>query len=384
MIIFTTILICITIAVGLVYLFTIAMFGFGWLSIPSLRYQKSESYIFASVIIPVRNEKNNIIRCLEGVLAQHYQPDYFEIIIVDDHSTDNTSDIIKSKYSSCKNIILISNQGQGKKDAITSAIKIAKGEIIITLDADCVVEQHWLASFIEYYKATNAKMIVGSVKLLYSHSVFTRMQSLEFMALSLTTGGALAFKNAVLCNGANLAFTSEVFNQVNGYQDIDSYATGDDVLLMYKINQQFPQSIKFLKSRYAIASTYAQPTVSGFVQQRRRWASKKFSDLNTETKLTSLTVFFFSLFLLILPFTALVTPHITFFNYSIIQIWMIIFVAKCIIDFWILYMATSFFREKTLLLFFLPEQIIYLFYIVIIGLMGRARTYSWKERTYNE
>ena len=210
MIILTTILICITIAVGLVYLFTIVMFGFGWLSIPFLRYQKSESYIFASGIIPGRNEKNNIMRCLESVLAQHYQPDYFEIIIVDDHSTDNTSDIIKSKYSSCKNIILISNQGQGKKDAITSAIKIAKGEIIITLDADCVVEQHWLASFIEYYKATNAKMIVGSVKLLYSHSVFTRMQSLEFMALSLTTGGALAFNNAVLCNGANLAFTRDI------------------------------------------------------------------------------------------------------------------------------------------------------------------------------
>ncbi len=376
---------CIAVLLCLIYTVMIARFGYGWIMSNPPAYDNKDHDIFVTIIVPVRNEADFVEYPLDTLLNQSYAKTHFEIIVVDDHSTDNTIELIQKKCAEHKLLKLIKNNGEGKKSAIESAIIISTAELIITVDADCFVTENWLSEIIYFYKQTQAKMIVAPVYIPDSDGALsTKLQSLEFMALMISGGGALYFKNAIMCNGANLAYTRKVFLEVNGFEGINQTATGDDVLLMYKIKKKYPDGIKFLKSENAIVSTNPAFTFNEFINQRKRWASKKFNDLNTETKLTSLVVYFFSLFLIVLPLAALFNPVATLAGLPVIKIFILLFATKCMIDFLLLLLATSFFKERKLLLYFLPEQIIYIFYVVIIGFMGMNRNYEWKERTINE
>jgi cellulose synthase/poly-beta-1,6-N-acetylglucosamine synthase-like glycosyltransferase len=205
------------------------------------------------------------------------------------------------------------------------------------------------------------------------------MQSLEFMALMASGGASLYFNKAIMCNGANLAYSKDVFNEVNGFQDIYNTASGDDVLLMYKIKKKYPKRILFLKHTEAIVFTKAKSTLKEFINQRIRWASKSYSDLNTETKFISALVYLFNLTLLL---SFIMAFHYTnsYFYLSILKIGLILFGIKCIIDFLLLFLAGTFFNKKRLLIYFLPEQLLYMFYIVAIGLLGFIGNYKWKGR----
>ncbi len=377
------IIVCIAIFLGLIYTIMIAMFCIGWiLSVP--HFDGPDDDVFVSIIIPVRDEEDNMDMLLEDLMIQGYSKSMYEIIIVDDGSTDETVDVINEFNGSEKNIKLIVNNGSGKKDAITTAMKIAKGELIITIDADCSMEERWLQDIVYFYRYTNAKMIVSPVYINSLGSIFNQIQSIEFMSLMVSGGGALYFGNAIMCNGANLAYTKEVFDEVNGFEGIDGTATGDDVLLMYKIKEKYPDGIKFLKSTIATVITDPKPTLKEFFSQRKRWASKPFGLLNTETKFVSLTVYFFSLFLLLLAVVGCLYPDAILFNLSVIKICILLFAAKCGIDFLLLLLATVFFRERKLLFYFFPLQFIYLFYVVFVGFMGLSRKYEWKGRIINE
>ncbi len=376
-VIFIAVLLC------LVYTITVALFCIGWMmSVP--HYDGPEDDVLVSIIIPARDEKDNLHIVIDDLMAQEYDKTMFEIIVVDDGSSDGTVDMVKKHFDSEKSIQLIANSGSGKKDAITNAMKLAKGELIITVDADGSMDENWLQDIVYFYRETHAKMIVAPVYMDDKRTLFGKMQSLEFMALVASGGGSLYFENAILCNGANLAFTKKVFKEVNGFEGINTIATGDDVLLMYKIQEKFPDRIKFLKSRTALVYIDGKPTLKELINQRKRWASKPFSMLNTETKLISLVVYFFSLFLIVLPLVAFFNPDLVFFEFSLIKIWLLLFSLKCAIDFLLLLLATIFFKEKKLLIYFLPMQFIYLFYVVMVGFLGLSRKYEWKGRTINE
>ena len=373
----------IAILLGLIYTIMIGMFCVGWM-MTKPKFDSAKEDVFVSIIIPVRDEEDTIDMVLDDLIIQGYDKTMFEIIIVDDGSTDETVEVIKDFFDTENNIKVIVNNGSGKKDAITTAMKIAKGELIITTDADCSRGENWIQDIVYFYRETHAKMIVSPVFIEYDTPLFSKMQSLEFMSLVASGGGALYFENAILCNGANLAYTKQVWEEVNGFEGVEQTATGDDVLLMYKIKEKYPDGIKFLKSLSATVITEAKPTLKEFFNQRKRWASKPFGMLNTETKIVSLVVYFFSFFILLLLDIGCFYPNINFFEYPVIKICILLFVVKCVIDFLLLLLATIFFEEKKLLIWFLPMQIIYLFYVVITGFSGLSKKYEWKGRIINE
>ncbi len=366
------------------YLLLIGSYCYGWINAKPLAMITNES-IFVSVIIPARNEEQNIINCLTSIINQRYPNQQFELIVIDDSSTDTTNKKIQQfceDHVTCKLITLIDKELTGKKNAIRKAVEIAKGELIVTTDADCIMGDHWLSTIVACYKQSGAKMIVGPVSFYDEKTIFEKMQSLEFMSLIACGGGSLYFNKAIMCNGANLAYTKQIFNEVNGYEGIDDIASGDDVLLMYKIQQCYPKGIHFLKHTDAIVYTKAKSTLKEFIEQRKRWASKGFKILNTETKYVSLIVYLFNCVLIVLitgffclPTTSL---HLIFFEISLIIIGI-----KCIIDFLLLFLAASFFKKKIFLVYFLPEQFIYILYIVVVGLFGIKRKYKWKDRNIN-
>lgn len=367
----------------LAYFILMSSYCYAWVRIktPFIRQNLKTP---VTVVIAARNEENNIENCLDSIYQQSYPTEYFEVIVVDDASEDTTNKKIQEFCSKYKNIKLITLDKNstilGKKNAINTAIKEAEGELIITTDADCSMGSEWLSTIVNYYTTSKAKMIVAPVSFYDERTVFEKMQSLEFMALMLSGGASLYFNKAIMCNGANLAYTKEVFNEVNGFKDIDQQPSGDDVLLMYKIADKYPASVHFLKHREAIVYTKPSNTINEFIGQRKRWASKGFKALNTDTKLVSLIVYLFNTTLLIMALLSLLYWENIVFHLSFLKICLILFGIKCFIDFLLLFLSASFFRKRNFLIYFLPEQFLYVIYIVMIGFLGSIGNYEWKGR----
>ena len=381
---FFNILVYTLLLLAAVYSVVIVCCCIGWIKTKGDVEIDDELSTKVSVIIAARNEEYTISSCLRAIVNQSYPTTNMEIIVVDDASEDTTAEHIKrfcEQYTFIKHISLSGKGGEyGKKKAIQKAMELASGEVIMTTDADCIMGMDWMRIMVSFYNKTKAELVAGPVCFNKEKSVFEKMQSLEFMALLASGGGALYFNKAILCNGANLMYTRKAFLEVNGFAGIDVNPSGDDVLLMYKISKQFSKKIKFLKNEDAIVYTKAKLTISGFMQQRRRWASKKFSVLNSETKVVSLLVYLFNLLLAVLPVMSLFVTHHLTCGLSFYKIWLLILFIKSVIDFLLLFLAASFFNKKKWLIFFIPEQLIYIPYVVITGIVGLMGTYDWKGR----
>lgn len=364
------------------YVALIGSYAYGW--VRTLKpASKTKGDVTITVVIAARNEEENIGKCLQAVLLQNYDGALYDVIVVDDHSEDRTSSIVEELQQKHPRLKLIRlEEGKGKKAAISAAVAQSKAKWIVTTDADCSMSSGWLSSIAASYATSNLKMMVGPVAFEAEKGVFQRMQSLELMALVGSTAGSLYFNRAIMCNGANLGYSREIFNEINGFEGIDGLASGDDVLLMYKIAAKYPGSIGFLKDREAIVRTSAQRSLGGFMDQRKRWASKGFTVLNTSTRTVSLLVYLFCFFLLLMGgLVAFGSIKSTVYQ-PFLQICLILLGFKCVIDFLLLFLAASFFRKRGYLSLFLPEQVLYIFYVVLIGAMGNIGRYSWKGRTY--
>jgi cellulose synthase/poly-beta-1,6-N-acetylglucosamine synthase-like glycosyltransferase len=337
-----------------------------------------------SVIIAVRNEEYTIGLCLRALVNQSYPTAQMEIIVVDDNSEDTTARHVQrfcEQYQFVKLISLKAEQGeQGKKKAIEKAIAQSSGKLILTTDSDCVMGMDWLRLMVSHHIKTKAQLIAGPVCFHREKNIFEKMQSLEFMALMASGAGAIYFNKAILCNGANLLYTRSAYDAVNGFEGINKSPSGDDVLLMYKIKRKYPGKIAFLKNEDAIVYTKAKKSVKEFNNQRKRWASKRIFQLNTETIGLSLTVYLFNLLLFTLPVLYLYVPHGNGMHWNFYRIWLLIFFIKWVIDFLLLFLASSFFNKRKWLIFFIPEQLLYTPYVVWTGLSAKWSKYQWKGR----
>jgi len=226
------------IVLAYILLSIVAMYAF-WLLITTLFWIKKEepfllvSNVPVSIIIPFRNEENNLLHCIESIKNQQYEKDKIEMILVNDHSTDNSKSIVHA----IRNITSLNlpDNLTGKKSAITYGINQAKNEIIITVDADIIANKNWLSTIISKQQQTNAPMVIGQVKLEGSSNFTNAIQILEHAAITIIGGGAAKMNQALVCNGANLLFTKTAFKKVNGYHGNENLASGNDVFLLNKI-----------------------------------------------------------------------------------------------------------------------------------------------------
>ena len=372
-----------------------------WQQIPD--YQPSQNYnsssVFAgtmhkknttkiSIIISARNEEQNITHCLQSILVQTYPADLFEIIVVDDHSTDNTVQIVKSFDKKNIHCILLKDFVSGafnsyKKKAIEVAIAQSTGNLIVTTDADCFMDKNWLQTIASFYEAYKPAFIAAPVSINCDNSFLSIFQALDFMTLQGITGASVYKKMHSMCNGANLAYEKIAFREVGGFKGIDNIASGDDMLLMHKIYIQYPKRVLFLKSKEAIVQTLAMDTWRNFFNQRIRWASKadKYGDKRILPVL--ILVYFFNLLLLILPMVAIFSHTIfSFFNYqlSIIKYWLGLVVLKTLVELFFLFPIAKFFNRQIILWWFPLAQPFHILYTVVAGWLGKFGSYTWKSR----
>ncbi len=376
------IFIAIAILFFLIYACLIIYYRQSWMQIPIFKEQLTNgkpSNTLISVIIPARNEEGNIGTCLTSVINQSYPKKLFEIIVVDDFSTDGTESIINS--FSKENVSLISlkdfvKEGElnsYKKKAIEIAISNAKGALIVTTDADCIVPHSWLECIASFYEMYHPAFIAAPVSYYGENNFLKIFQTLDFMTLQGVTGASVYKKFHSMCNGANLAYEKTVFLEVGGFRGIENIASGDDMLLMNKFFDRYPERVLFLKSPEAIVRTKPANTLQDFFNQRIRWASK--ADKYTDKKITAvlLLVYLFNAWLLILGILCVFLPHVFSGFVGVL-------IAKTIIELFFLYPVARFFNKEKLLWWFPVAQPFHIIYTVIAGWLGKFGSYKWKER----
>lgn len=358
--------------ISILYFFIITAFFVGWIKIDS-KIDNSVEFTILTVLIAAKNEENNIEKILLDIENQKYPRDKFEVIIIDDNSTDKTSQIVDKICKLNDNFKLLKLVGEtGKKAAIQYGINNAKGKLIITTDADCRVGEKWLKSINEYYVTTNAKMIIAPVVYDSNKKIlsFANYQSLEFMSLTASTAGAVGLNSPIMCNGANLIFEKKVFYEFENPHKSE-LASGDDVFLMLNIKRKYPRQIKYLKNIDAVVFTKPSSSLKSFVNQRIRWASKS-------THYNDFFVNFVGIIVLLLNLALFVTFFGAIFQVLAWKLFLLLLITKSIADFPLLFVVSKFFSKQKLMFLFLPLQIVYFFYVVIIGIMSFFVKFRWK------
>ncbi|MEL7006455.1 MAG: glycosyltransferase family 2 protein, partial [Bacteroidota bacterium] len=266
-------------------------------------------------------------------------------------------------------------EGSGKKAGVALGVREASGSIILCTDGDCRVPDSWVRIFASYFNEHNPKMISGPVKM-YSNNWFGHYQALDFS--SLIGFGASTLENGIAstCNGANMAYRKDVFEEVDGYEGNNQLPTGDDEFLLQKVHELYPDRVKFLKSTLALVTTNPKPTVFDFIQQRIRWGSKWRFHNSSLIKGTAVWAYLdaLSVFMLIALTVTSSIPLLTAF---------LIIVARWLSEAYYLYKTSSFFTLNAGKRHYLIVSIIYPFYVFFLGFASIFGHYSWKGRKYH-
>ena len=358
----------------------IAAITLGWWRLKEFKAESSFNFTKVSVVVAVRNEAGNIHKLINSLLQQEYPESHYEIIIVDDHSTDNTwqltQDFISNERgkTNLKIIRLGDKVVTGKKAAIHAGIQASGGELIVVTDADCSAGRLWIRTMVSYYEKHLPQMILGPVRMTDGGRLFGEFQSLEFLSLIASAAGSSNFGFPILCNGANLAFSRQSYESCGGFGGNLQFASGDDMFLMMGIKKKFgAKSIRFLRSEDAMVDTPFTPGFNTFVNQRKRWVSKSRGYTDPSLIGTSVTVFLANLLLA-------VSAVSLFFCPECFRIFAGIYLFKLLVDFPLM-LSFGRFQKRIVLLWLFPiVEVINAYYTVFIGIAGNLGRFEWKGR----
>jgi len=357
-----------------IYVISIGLLIYGFIRIKIHQKTNLKPQTNFTVIVPFRNEEENLPNLLASFSKLNYPNDLFEVILVDDSSNEKFQvSSFKFQISQIDNI-RVSNSP--KKDAITTAMQYVKSDWVITTDADCIVTNNWLLSFDNYIQKNKVSMLAGAVSYACKNSFLDHFQQLDLTSLQGATIGSFGVKKAFMCNGANFAYTKSLFEKVNGFSGNNKIASGDDVFLLQKAVGLFPKEVHYLKAQEAIVLTKPTDDWKSLFHQRVRWAAKTSSYESTFGKFLGLIVFFGNL------------SFIVAFVFLLFRRWswqiLIVYVAvKFFIDFILIY-KTNQFLTKTKLKYLILSSLFYPFFSTSVALYSLFGAYEWKDRRFGK
>ncbi|SHG43720.1 Glycosyltransferase, catalytic subunit of cellulose synthase and poly-beta-1,6-N-acetylglucosamine synthase [Salegentibacter echinorum] len=353
---------------------------YGWKRIPYFSSEGLPSQHYFSIIIPFRNEAENLPDLLKSIAEINYPASKFEILMINDASEDTGVAIIKNfqqKYPEIQLKIIANKRftNSPKKDAIHTAINEAKFDYTLTTDADCQLPIKWLQVYNDFLIRTESTLVAGQVALRPTQKLSQIFEEIDVFSLQATTGGAFGIKKSFFCSAANLCYKKQAFFEVSGYEGNTEIASGDDVFLLQKF-QQKNYKISFLKNNESIVYTKAQKSFKNLISQRLRWASKTPS-------YTSLFAKFAGIVVLLMNFSLLVTVILSLFQMINFGIILLVFIVKICLDFTLIYQSAVTFNRKKALIHYWWSSIFYPFFSSFVAIKTLFSSYSWKGRTFN-
>jgi poly-beta-1,6-N-acetyl-D-glucosamine synthase len=374
-------MIIISLSITIVYLFLIGSFVYGFDKVKRFSLEDIPSKTKFSIIIPFRNEVEDLPDLLKSIEALDYSKQLFEVILVDDDSNDGSTELVMGLLPLSRNDIkIISNErtsNSPKKDAITTAVKNAKHEWIITTDADCVLPKYWLDAFDQCIQKTKTSCIVAPVTYTKTDTFLNRFQLLDVLSLQGATVGGFGIGKPFLCNGANFAYQKSLFKELNGFDGNTNVASGDDIFFLEKAINKNLKRVQYLKCEQAIVTTKSQPSWSDLLSQRIRWAAKTSSYNNLFGKFTGL-------FVLLMNALIISSLLLAIFDVFSFKSFMCILIIKLNIDFLLIYKTASFFNQKEGLKSYLLAFFVYPFFSFYVAFLATFKKYKWKGRTFKK
>ncbi|PKB16953.1 glycosyltransferase [Flavobacterium sp. 5] len=365
-------MILVLLGISIIYVLTIGWLIYGFAKINLFEYTSSSPKTSFTIIVPFRNEAENLPILLESFSKLNYPTTLFEVILVDDESekefkwqnTDYRIQIVKNnRYSNSP-----------KKDAITTAMQHIKTNWVITTDADCVVPKNWLLSLDNFIQLNAVSMIVGAVTYDCNNSFLHHFQQLDLASLQGATIGSFGIKKGFMCNGANFAYTKSFFQKLNGFENNNSIASGDDVFLLQKALLQYPEKVAYLKSKNSIVVTKPVNNWKALFYQRVRWASKTTSYQIAFGKRLGVLVFIMNISLII----AFVQMLLGMFPWFFLGL---LFIIKFVID-TVLMQQTNSFLTKSKISYLFLSSLWYPFFSSVVALYCVFGKYEWKGRRF--
>lgn len=334
-----------------------------------------------SIVVPFRNEEKNLPKLLKSFSNLNYPKESFEIIMVDDFSTD-ASERVYIKWRMENGLIettLLENlrlSNSPKKDAISRAIPILKHEWVVTTDADCIVNKNWLLTLDNFIQKNTAEMVVGAVVYKTKNNWFHQFQQLDLLSLQGTTIGSFGIGKPFMCNGANFAYTKKLFNEIGGFGGNNKMASGDDVFLLQKALKNYADKVHYIKNTDTIVKTKPENDLYKLFMQRVRWASKTTGYSGYYSKSLAVVVLAMNLSLVI-------GLYLLISNCLNWKTLLIVFSVKYFVDY-LLLLKTNQYLRKGKFIFPLASSLVYPFFCSLVGVYSLFGSFTWKGRSFTK
>lgn len=364
---------------GMIYCGTVLFFLIGILRERRNLPARNGEQPFISVLVPARNEADNILPTLQSLAEQTYPPDRFEVLIIDDHSTDDTGGVVRQfiEEQQLNHFQLLTHRNDGtrptyKKNAITYAMQSARGEIILTTDADCRVQPGWIAAMVNCYDDQTG-LVAGLITFdpAAEKTLFHKLQTLEFAGLVFAGVGAIGNHYPLICNGSNLSYRRAAYDEIGGFEGHEHIPSGDDDLFMQNLHHFTKWKIRYNLDPASINVTQPVDTLQQFFNQRARWASKSRSYPDAKTFVLLLTVYAFYLLLLF-------SPVLLWLKWLSVPTLLIALALKILPEFAVISQALAILQRRDLLRYFPLAEAAQIPYIVLAGFAGFFKLFKWK------
>jgi len=353
---------------------------FIWITEPLFNKEQKSIHPFypsVSIVIAAKNEENNIDRLMSNLSKQNYPNDKYEIIIANDKSTDNTLDIINN-IKHIKNLKIINIEETpkdwgSKKWAINTCISIAKGNIILQTDADCIHHKNWIYEMVQPFHNYNIGFICGPSYVGKKNTFWDLILKLESISQESFTYANSKKNLYISCTARNIGFRKSIFNEIGGYDGINHIESGDDDLLLHKVATQTNCNIEYIASQQTLVASDSPNTIKDLYLQRLRYASKGilYYQLNTPKEVKIILPF-----LMIANFAAIIAM-INFINEQS-YFWIIPLLFKVLADIILINKYMDCIKINFQFLYFLILMVIHPFYIIIFGSIAPFTKVQWK------
>ena len=352
-----------------------------WLSSGIMNYKKQMDDTFhprISIIVSAHNEEKKIDDLLISLINQNYDSKY-EIIIANDRSSDKTQFILDNyvKDYSYIEVIHIANTPIGwghKKWALNQCIEKAQYDIILQTDADCIPNLNWIKSMVNNFKNPDVSFVSGPAPMYNKNNKLTKYYKLDSLAQDALSASSLSRNLVFSCTGRNMGFLKQAFFDINGYEGIQQYQSGDDDLLIQKFATLLEGQVVFSFDANSIVISDPPSSLKSFFNQRIRYASKGFEyyKLNTTTE-----------FRLFLPFLYIVNLICVLGLILFVQImdirYLIPYLIKTFSDYWLCSIFYHKINEQFFIKEFLLLSVFHPIYIVSLGISSPFINYNWKN-----
>ena len=343
---------------------------------------QAERLPVVSVVVAARNEESRIGTCLALLTAQDYPAQHYEIIVVDDGSTDGTAAVVEALASNgpVATRLVRAEGGAGKKAAMARGVDQSSGEIVLTTDADCQVPPTWISAMVSHFAAADVGMVIGFSQIGAPGESYTWLAGWEaedFLLLMAAAMGSAGAGHPMAASGQNLGYRRVAWAQVGGYTSVMQRVSGDDALLLQLIRRTGCWRVRFASDGGGAA---VHPPCSGLgalLRQRARWASNGPYLLHLDP------ILFLHLCLTLSVNALLVaTPVLWASGLVPAPVLAAAWTAKVGAELALHGRAARVFRRADLHRFFPLWALFQPCYVILAGVLGMAGRISWKGRQY--